>query len=118
MNFKLWLEQQVAKDKDGVEISDLEGNPMYTNPDGTVDIYHATTKQSYDHITTTSTWTPLTGSDVFFSNFPRGGEGFGDHIIHVRILPKFLRVDDAFRNGEVHLALNYKVLQRHGKILT
>jgi hypothetical protein len=119
MNFKQWLEsQQVAKDKLGQEIIDLEGTPMYTNPDGTIDIYHATNKQSYDHIITTGTWIPARyETDVFFSNFPRGGEGFGDYVVHVKILPKFLLVNDAFRNGEVHLAVNHKILQKRGKII-
>lgn len=119
MKFKQWLEsQQVAKDKLGQEINDLVGTPIYTNPDGTIDIYHATNKQSYDHIITTGTWIPARyETDVFFSNFPRGGEGFGDYVVHVKILPKFLRVNDAFRNGEVHLAVNHKILQKRGKII-
>ena len=101
MNFKQWLEsQQVAKDQLGQEINDLIGTPIYTNPDGTVDIYHATNKQSYNRIITTGTWTPARyETDVFFSNFPRGGEGFGDYVIHVKILPKFLRVKIRSKQG-------------------
>ena len=120
-SFITWLEsngKQVAKDRNGYEITDLVGNPLYTNDDGTIDIYHATNKESYDRILSTGEWKPaMHEQDVFFSNFTRGGEGFGEYVVHVRILPRYVRVDDAYRNGEIHIAVNHKILRRVGKII-
>lgn len=111
----------VAIDHQGQEITDMMGTPVLTNSDGTIDIYHRTAKkETFDAIVRTGRWKSLMSTrELYFSNQfnSASASGFGDYVIHARILPKYVEVNDQFRNGEVHLTVSVRDMERFGKIV-
>ena len=112
--------QPIAKDRMGQEIVDLEGNPLFIT-EGVIHLYHGTSRENAEEIVRTNQWNPVE-PEVFFSNHKHGASGFGPIYVHVVLRPKVgrvfpVRLDDAYRNGEVHLAMRPRDVQRYGTIV-
>lgn len=96
-----------ATDVNGSPIEDLDGNPVPVNADGTLTLYHRTTPEAADRIRSTGRFVSAENTqEVFFSTKLDGlAEGYGDAVVVVKIRPDLVRLDDAFRDGEVHVAV-------------
>jgi hypothetical protein len=105
-------------DKYGDEVRDLANNPIYVDDNGYLDLYHATPKyENYYDIIKNNNWKTLENqNEIYFSNLPRGGEGFGKYVIHVKIKPKYVDIADLFRTGEAYFTVPIKYLKTFGKI--
>ena len=100
-------------DKSGVEIADIQGNPVEINDDGTITLYHRTTKEKAKQIRESGAFTSEEQNKVFFSNKPTGqAEGYGDEVIELRVNPTETEMEDAFSEGEVHLSLQTEQAQK------
>jgi len=74
------------------------------NSDGTVTVYHRTSKEAADSIRNSGV---MRGAEdgVFFSSSPTGAAtGFGDELVELRIPASKLELDDLF-NSEAHFRL-------------
>ena len=94
-------------------IEDMSGNPIEVNPDGTVTLYHRTSKANADAVTKTGKFISKENTDeTFFSNKPTGqAEGYGDAIVTVKVPAQVIRINDAFRD-EIHVAVSNKQLSK------
>lgn len=70
----------------------------------TIDLYHRTSEQAAQMITSTGTWLSRENTGkVYFSTLPNGqGEGYGDTVVHVRVPIDVAELDDEFPDGEQH----------------
>lgn len=74
------------------------------NEDGTVTLYHATTKEGKNNILSSGKFISKE-PDIFFSTSPRGEiQGYGPEIVEFNIPLEKLELDDIFDN-EVHLKM-------------
>jgi hypothetical protein len=109
----------VPQDKNGNDLVDLNGDPVTLNADGTLTLYHGTSAKSAQAIKRTGKWKSEEGDLVFFSNHPDSHVlDFGDTVVSVRLKPQFVELDDAFRDGEIHVSVHLRDLERHGKVLS
>jgi len=100
---------EVPLDKSGISLEDLEGTPIPTNEDGTITLFHRTTPESVSKIRKTGNFVSKEQGKVFFSTKEKGqAEGFGSEIVEIQIDPSKVELDDAFRDGEIHVAINNK----------
>ena len=100
---------EAPTDKDGVEIEDLEGTPTPTNEDGTITLFHRTSLDNAEKIKTTGEFISEERGKVFFSTKDKGqAEGFGEGLVEIKIDPSKVSLDDAFRDGEIHVSINNK----------
>ena len=96
-------------DKTGSEIADLKGRVPKVNADGTITLFHRTSKESAKKIKETGKFESQEQGKVFFSTQKEGqAKGFGDEIIEVKIKPNELSLEDAFPDGEIHLSASVK----------
>lgn len=96
-------------DKEGVELEDLEGTPIPINKNGTITLFHRTSAENAKKIKTTGEFVSEEREKVFFSSKEKGqAEGFGEEIIQIKIDPSKVSLDDAFRDGEIHVLINNK----------
>ena len=100
-------------DKEGNEISGLFGDKPVLNQDGTLTVYHATTKEGAETISKEGLrdFKNIEHGEVYVSTKPKGGAGFGGkdaYVVELKIKPNYLVLDDAFRDGELHLHGNEK----------
>ena len=101
----------IALDNYGEAITDLKGNPMYTNKDGTITLYHRTTKTNAINILKNGFRDGKENTkEIFLSSIANGeNEGYGDTVLEVKIKPRYVRVDDIFHN-EIHFTTNLKYI--------
>jgi hypothetical protein len=93
--------------KNDIDLEDLEGTPISTNEDGTVSLFHRTSKENADKIRSTGKFESKEQGEVFFSSTEQGqAEGYGDEIIEIRVDPSKVQLDDAFSGGEIHVSVN------------
>lgn len=94
-------------------IVDQAGVPIAVNDDGTVTIYHRTTKEAAQQIRDTGRFKSLENTDeTFFSNAPTGqAEGYGDAVVAVRVPAQWVRINDAFPH-EIHVAVSNRKLSK------
>ena len=112
--FRQHIIESVPTDKDGNELVDMNGKPLTTNSDGTLTLHHRTNKDNAARVTKSGRFTSKENTDeTYFSSHPTGhGEGYGDTVVKVRVHPRHTRINDAFHNGEVHVAVSNKHLSR------
>lgn len=105
---------EIALDIDGNKLVDMDGVPMSRNSDGTITLYHRTTPKNAERIKKTGVFTSKENTnETFFSNKLEGqGEGYGDAVIAVKVRPSDVRINDAFHNGEIHVAVSNKKLSK------
>ena len=96
----------------------MNGSALKTNKDGTLNLYHRTSKENADNIKKTGKFLSKENTnETFFSNHSNGyGEDYGDSIVKIKIHPRYTRINDAFRNGEVHVAVHNKYLSKNNII--
>ncbi len=105
------------QDKHGSDLEDLTGTPVELNADGTLTLFHRTSKEEAALIKRDG-FAPSRYSrgEAFFSTHPRGAvTGYGETIVVVRVLPRYVELDDAFRDGEVHVSIDGRDL-RHVQV--
>ena len=91
-------------DRNATELVGLDGSPVPTNADGTITLFHRTTRDAADRIAASGQFVRGADGATYFSTRADGAAaGYGDAIVEVRIDPKHVELDDAFRNGEVHV---------------
>lgn len=86
---------------------ELTGTGKTINPDGTITVYHRTSKEAADKIRSTGI---MRGAEdgLFFSSQPTGAaSGFGDEVLELNIPASRLQLDDIF-NNEAHFRLPTK----------
>lgn len=107
---------KMAKDIHGNELTDYHGNPIPVGPDGKITMYHRTnTPEAKEAIYKTGKFKSKENTDeTFFSDNLESeyGKGFGDHVVAVKIDPKYVRLNDQFPNGENHYAVPNKYLNK------
>ena len=106
--YKQFLTENNALDKDGNQLEDLNGTPVKSNSDGTITLYHRTTPKNAENIKKTKKWISKENTqEIWFSTHKHGqAESFGNGIVKIKIHPRYTRISDAFRNGEVHVAIH------------
>jgi len=105
---------KIPIDADENELVDMDGVPMDVNPDGTITIYHRTSPEKAEQVRKTGKFLSLENTDeTFFSNKLEGqAEGYGDAVVAVKVKPSDVRLNDAFHNGEIHVAVSNKRLSK------
>lgn len=98
----------IPLDIEGNELVDLDGTPVNLNSDGTITLFHRTTPEAAAEIQRTGKFRSLENTnEIFFSTKPSGqAEGYGESVVAVRVRPADVRLDDAFHDGEIHVAVN------------
>lgn len=85
-------------------IDDVTGLPL--NDDGTVTLYHGTTKEGAATITESGQLKATAEQAVYLTTAP-DGTGYGDGtVVKVRVKPSQLRIDDEFPNGRKDFAID------------
>jgi len=115
-SFEEWKKEQMAKT--GVEVKDKTGIKLqdpYTaeylpiNSDGTITVYHSTTKEAAEKIKQSGLIGSRTeGGYIYFTTNKKGYGGIGkgkDTVLAFNINPKKIQFDDVYR-GELHLKGN------------
>jgi hypothetical protein len=104
----------IPLDRDGNELVDMDDVPIKVNSDGTVTLYHRTTTEKAEDLRKTGKFRSLENTnETFFSNKLEGqAVGYGDAVITVKITPSKTRLDDAFHEGEVTVAVSNKFLSK------
>ncbi len=75
------------------------------NPDGTVTLFHGTTKKAAKKITQENALRSAGEPDVYLTNSPKG-TGYGDGtVVAVDVHPSKLHLDDAFPDGRFDFRL-------------
>ncbi|MCK4788126.1 MAG: ParB N-terminal domain-containing protein [Desulfobacteraceae bacterium] len=107
-------EEGAPTDIEGNELVDMDDVPMEVNPDGTVTLYHRTTPEKAENLRKTGKFRSLENTkETFFSNkFDGQAVGYGDAIITVKVAPSKTRLDDAFHDGEITVAVSNKILSK------
>jgi len=97
-----------ALDRNAARLEDLDGRPVPLNSDGTVTLYHRTSKESAQRILDTGTWVSKENEAAsYFSSLEHGhAKGHGTSVVSVKIDPAKVELDDAFRDGEVHVKIS------------
>jgi len=98
--------QEAPLDQGGSPLQDLNGVPVPVNEDGTITLYHRTTPETAQRIRETGRFVSAENTnEAFFSTRAAGyAEGYGDATVEVRADPSDVRLDDAFQDGEIHVA--------------
>jgi hypothetical protein len=112
--------KKMAKDLDGNELTDYHGQPIETGPDGKLTLYHRTNEPAREEIYKTGKFTSKENTnETFFSDNLESeyGKGFGDHVVAVKIDPKYVRLNDQFPSGENHYAVSNKYLSKGNLLL-
>ncbi len=89
-------------------IVSMDGKPIDVNQDGTVTLYHRTTPEAAQRMRESGEFVSRENTnETFFSNKKEGqAEGYGDAIVEVRVPAQQVRINDAFRDGEIHVAVS------------
>jgi|TARA_Y100000310_G_scaffold282401_1_gene303573 hypothetical protein len=95
-------------------IASMDGKPIEVNQDGTVTLYHRTTPEAAQQMRETGKFISKENTnETFFSNRIEGqAEGYGDAVVEVRVPAQQIRLEDAFRNGEIHVAVSNDNISR------
>jgi hypothetical protein len=88
-------------------LAELSDNGATINPDGTVVVYHRTTKDKADAIVKNNEMFGLEDG-VFFSTSEKGqAEGYGDVVVKMNVPIEQIQIDDTFGN-EAHVRIPTK----------
>lgn len=79
------------------EVDDLTGLPL--NEDGTVTVYHHTSKENADKIRKAGMLKSAGEPDLYFTTTSETNTGYGDTAIPFRVKPERLQLDDEFPDG-------------------
>jgi hypothetical protein len=113
-NAKAKVKESLAKRLKGDALLDAEDtleeladNGATINPDGTVVVYHRTTKEKADAIVKNNEMFGLEDG-VFFSTSEKGqAEGYGDVVVKMNVPIEQIQIDDTFGN-EAHVRIPTK----------
>lgn len=99
-----------VRDKTGLKLQDpYTAEYLPTNPDGTITLYHSTTKEGAEKIKQSGIFGSKTeGGDIYFTTNKKGYGGIGkdkDVVLAFNVDPKKIKFDDVYR-GELHLKGN------------
>ena len=99
-----------VRDKTGIKLQDpYTAEYLSTNPDGTITVYHSTTKAGAEKIKQSGILGSKTeGGDIYFTTNKKGYGGIGrdkNVVLEFHINPKKVKFDDIYR-GEIHLKGN------------
>jgi len=99
-----------VRDKSGLKLQDpYTAEYLPTNSDGTITLYHSTTKESAEKIKQSGIFGSKTeGGDIYFTTNKKGYGGIGkdkDVVLAFNVDPKKVKFDDIYR-GELHLKGN------------
>jgi hypothetical protein len=100
-----WFKRSQQESESGLE--DLEGNLVPLNDDGTITLYHMTDSESAQQIRETGNFTSKENTgEAYFSTHPNSyASGYGNEVVTVKAPPSITQLNDAFRNGEVHVTI-------------
>lgn len=103
-----------ATDIDDNELVDMDDVPVEVSSDGTITLYHRTTAEKAESLRKTGRFKSLENTnETFFSNKLEGqAVGYGDAVITVKVKPEKVRLDDAFHDGEITVAVSNKALSK------
>ena len=95
-------------DQGGVIVTDqmdeVTGLPL--NSDGTVTVYHHTSKANADAITKSGKLKAAAEPDVYVTTRKETDTGYGDTAVAIRVKPEQLQIDDEFPDGRVDYRIN------------
>jgi hypothetical protein len=99
-----------VRDKTGIKLQDpYTAEYLPVNNDGTITVYHSTTKEAAEKIKQSGlTGSRTEGGDIYFTTNKKGYGGIGkdkDTILAFNVDPKKIKFDDVYR-GELHLKGN------------
>ena len=106
--------KKVPKDIYGNEITDYHGNPIKTNPNGTITLYHRTSEQNAKEIKKTGIWKSKEQNMIFFSDDLNSeyAKPFGDDVVSIKIHPRYVELHDQFPSGENCYSIHSKHLKK------
>lgn len=81
------------------QIDEATGLPL--NPDGTVTVYHHTSADKAEQITTTGQLVSAAEPDVYVTTRRETDTGYGDTAVAIRVDPALLQIDDEFPDGRM-----------------
>ena len=76
-----------------------EGTGLPLNPDGTVTVYHHTSRRNAERIRATGELRSAAEPDVYVTTRAITDTGYGDTAVTIRVEPSRLSLDDEFPNG-------------------
>jgi len=76
-----------------------EGTGLPLNPDGTVTLYHGTTKSGLESIQKTGRLKSAGEPDVYLTTDPKGGDYGDGSVAKIKVDPNKLQIDDEFPTG-------------------
>ena len=97
-----YLYEQIAKtfQQQGREDANIdEGTGLPLNPDGTVTVYHHTSRRNAERIRATGKLKSAAEPDVYVTTRAITDTGYGDTAVTIRVEPSRLSLDDEFPNG-------------------
>ena len=85
------------QDTEDTNIDELTGLPI--NPDGTVTVYHHTSRKNAESIRSTGELRSSGEPDVYVTTRAITDIGYGDTAVPIRVDPRILELNDEFPNG-------------------
>ena len=89
--------QQQGLESEGTNIDETTGLPL--NADGTVTVYHHTSRANAERIKNTGELRSAAEPDVYVTTRAIADTGYGDTAVAIRVEPSRLSLDDEFPNG-------------------
>ena len=86
------------------QLDEATGLPL--NLDGTVTVYHHTSKDKAERIAKTGKLVSAAEPDVYVTTRRETDTGYGDTSIAIRVKPELLQIDDEFSDGRVDYRIN------------
>ena len=86
------------------QLDEATGLPL--NLDGTVTVYHHTSKDKAERIAKTGKLVSAAEPDVYVTTRRETDTGYGDTSIAIRVKPELLQIDDEFPDGRVDYRIN------------
>jgi hypothetical protein len=95
---------QIPSRLDQGGVDDKTGLPL--NADGTVTVYHHTSKEKAAKIRESGTLKATAEPDVYVTTRKEPDTGYGDTAVSIQVNPSLLEIDDEFPDGRVDYRLN------------
>lgn len=88
------------------QVDEATGLPL--NADGTVTVYHHTSKANAEKIAASGMLKADAEPDVYVTSRKETDTGYGDTAVAIRVNPSILQIDDEFPDGRIDFRINAK----------
>jgi GNAT superfamily N-acetyltransferase len=88
------------------QVDEATGLPL--NADGTVTVYHHTSKENAEKIAVSGVLKASAEPDVYVTSRKETDTGYGDTAVAIRVKPETLQIDDEFPDGRIDFRIDAK----------